>query len=85
MQSVLAAAKTACIASGIEVSPAKINKIVRRFSKALARSGMTFGLFLDNKANQRWMKGDPVLLLTITYCDPTGTKAARNVDRERGW
>lgn len=66
-----------------EVSPSKVNRIVRRFAKELARSGMTFGVFLDNKANQRWMRGDPILLCTISYLDPTGDKAARNVDRER--
>lgn len=85
MELVLAAAKTAVIASGAEVSPAKINKIVRRFCKALARSRMGWCEFLDNKAHQRWVKGDPILVETITYLDPTGTKAARNVDRERGW
>ena len=83
---VLRAAHKAMTAADVEISPCKVNKIVRRFSKALVRSGMTFGVFLDNKANQRWMPGDPIMLLVFDYAlDPTGNKAARNVDRERGW
>jgi hypothetical protein len=80
------AAHRALTDSGEEISPCKVNRIVRRFAKALVRSRLTFYEFLDNKANQRWVRGDPVLVRTIRYCDdPTGEKAARNVDRERGW
>lgn len=71
-------------APGQDVSTSKVAKIVRCFAKHLKRSGMTFGVFLENKANQRWMQGDPLMDLVWKWAaDPTGNKAACNVDRER--
>lgn len=67
-----------------DVSPCKVAKMVRQFAKHLKRSGMTFGVFLSNRGNQRWMQGDPVMNLVWEWAfDPTGNKAARNVDRDR--
>jgi len=65
------------------VSARKVNRITHRFFFAFRRSHVTFHEFLSDKANQRWAQGDPVMLRTIAYLDPTGDKAARNVDRER--
>lgn len=82
---VLRAAHKAMTVSGVDITPCKVNKIVRRFAKSLARSGMTFGVFLENKANQRWMPGDPIMRLTISYIDSTGERACNRVMRERGF
>ena len=70
-------------ANEADVSPCKIAKTCRRFAKMLCRSRMTFHEFLADKANQVWAQGDPVMVRTISYLDPTGDRAARNVDRER--
>lgn len=63
-----------------QVSVSKVNRMVRRFSDELRRSRQTFHGFLIDEAN----RNNPIVRF-ITYNDPTGTKASRNVDRERGW
>lgn len=68
--------------STADVSPRKVNKVVRRFFLALKRSHLTFHEFLSDRANQLWMQGDPIMLRTISYLDPTGDTAARRADRD---
>src|SRR6185312_452059 len=77
---VIAAAHRALLekANEADISPCKVAKTCRRFTKMLCRSRMTFHEFLSNKANEVWAQGDPVMLRTISYLDPTGDKAARN-------
>ncbi len=82
IQLVLRAAHAALAASGIDVGPSKVTKVVRRFSHALKRSGLTFHEFLTDQANhRRLILIDPELARVIAYADPTGETAVRNVIR----
>lgn len=79
------AAYAAMAAMGDDVvSPAKVNKIVRRFAKALARARMTFHEFISDEANRDRI-GDPELSRVIAYLDPVGEAAVNRVMRARGF
>jgi hypothetical protein len=82
---VIAAAHKALCSLEFEVSPSKINHLVRRFSKALVRSRMTFHEFLSAQANGRVRIADPDLVRVIAYLDTTGETAVNHVMRERGF
>jgi hypothetical protein len=86
IQLVIAAAHKALSASNIEIGPYKVNKIVRRFTKALVRSRLTFHEFLSDQASQRrLLLRDPELASVIAYVDPTGEKAVNHVLHQRGY
>ena len=86
LEIVLRAAHCALAASGLEITPSKVNRIVRRFSKTLARARLTFHEFLTNEANRtRIALLDPELRYVLPYFDPIGEKAVNHVMHERGY
>jgi hypothetical protein len=67
-----------------EVSPSKITNLLRRFEQTLARTHVSFHEFLtDQTSRNRVFAADTGLRSLLGYLDPTGVKAARNVDRQR--
>jgi hypothetical protein len=82
---VISAAQRALTDGGQDITPARVAKIVQRFSEALRRSRLGWCEFLEAKRNQRWLRGDPVLMKVIAYCDPVGERAVNHVLRERGY
>lgn len=82
---VLRAAHRALSANGDTISPSRVNRIVRRFSKALARADVTFHEFLTDEANRKLVVMiDPELAPILPFWrDPVGEKATNNVMRER--
>ncbi|AFO10234.1 hypothetical protein TAJ_49 [Mycobacterium phage Taj] len=65
------------------VTPAKINRLVRRFGHRLRRAGINFDeLFALPPQRQRAALGDPDLLRVIAYADPTGETAVNRVMRQ---
>jgi hypothetical protein len=87
LQLVIAAAHKALTASDIEIGPSRVARIVRRFSKALARSHTTFDEFITAEGFQRRLKWeDPELACVFAYLmDPVGESAVNHVMKERGW
>ncbi|WP_245906396.1 hypothetical protein [Mycolicibacterium palauense] len=84
------AAHKALIDSGVEISPRKVNRIVRTFAARAKRSGTTFHQFLADAANltdaqRRTIHGDADLARACAYLDPVGELAVNRVMRERGW
>jgi hypothetical protein len=74
--------------SGIEMSASKVSRLVRDFRRRVESEDFSFGEFLVNTAKltaeqRRRVLADPELACLLAYPDPTGEKAARNVDRER--
>ena len=81
---VLRAAHAAIAASGEDVSPRKINRIVQRFWAALSRQHITFHEFLLNEtARNRVYAADNGLRCLRGYLDPTGQKAVNRVMRQQ--
>lgn len=72
--------------AGIRMSPSKVNRLCRDYVNIVAGKGVSFGAFLANAvvldASQR--RAFDAVYYRLTYTDPTGETAARNVDRERG-
>lgn len=69
---------------GVTIGPSRVAKIVRRFSTAIARHGMTFHEFLSDEANltsvqRHTIIGHPEWFRVIAYADPTGETAVNNV------
>ena len=84
------AAHTALRECEVVISPSKVNRLVRRFAKAIGRQGMTFHEFLSDEANlsprQRvQLVANPDLARAIAYLDPVGETAVNRVKRQRGW
>lgn len=78
---VTTAAHKALTDCDVEIGPYKVNKIVRRFAKALVRSRMTFHEFLTDVTSQRRLKmSDPDLARVVSYIDRTGEWATWNAD-----
>jgi len=72
--------------SGIDISPAKVNKLARRFEKALRKARITFHEFLADETHRRRLAAaHPELAPVISYLDPTGETAVNRVMRQRGW
>ena len=83
------AAHRALATLGVQVSPRKVNRIVRRFATNAKANGLTFHQFLGEEANltpvqRRQILGDSDLARAIAYMDPTGDTAVRNVMRRGG-
>ncbi|WP_162139307.1 hypothetical protein [Mycobacterium canetti] len=87
LQMVSNAARKALIDQGIGVvSAAKVNRLVRRFNKALRRAGLSFTGFLALEPQRRRAAlDDPDLLRVIKYIDKTGEDAVNHVLRQRGY
>ena len=83
------AAHGALDSSGVSIGPAKIARLVRRFSKEMARNGATFHEFLSGHirltTEQRYrLLRNPEWSRVIAYADPTGESAVNNVMRGSG-
>jgi len=81
-------ADTLMAASGVERSRGWISRTVRAYMGAPVE-GMPFGVFLDarldlNTTQRRRLAERADLRYLLTYADPTGETAARNVDRVGG-
>ena len=75
---------------GVQISPRKVNRIVRKFAVRAKRDGWTFHQFLSGEANlqpeqRRRLLASQEFARCIAYLDPVGDRAARDVDREKGW
>jgi hypothetical protein len=76
--------------NGLEMSPSKISRLVRRFAFRVENNGWSFFEFFTNAirltADQRRQAiADPDVRVFAYWWDPTGEDAATHVDRERGW
>ncbi len=84
------AAHTALANCGVQMSPRKVNRIVRRFERNAKANGLTFHQFLTDEANlspeqRRRIVGNPDLARVFDYRDdPTGEMAVNNVLRQLG-
>jgi hypothetical protein len=75
---------------GITMSPAKVNKLVRRFSFEAAAHGCSFADYLLERVAlsddcRRQLLRDPDLERVTAYFDPTGQEATYRVIRQRGF
>ncbi|WP_237112610.1 hypothetical protein [Mycobacteroides abscessus] len=71
---------------GIEMSPSKVSRLVRRFSARVERNGWGFFEFFSNAvllsaAQRRAVLANPDVARAIAYRDPTGETAVNNVLR----
>lgn len=67
------------------ISAASVNRLVRRFERALHRSRLGLDELLTlEPQRRRAAMGDPDLLRVIAYMDRTGEDAVNHVMRERG-
>lgn len=71
--------------SGVRLSPSKVARSCRDYVNLVAGKGVSFGEYLANivalNADQR--RRFDAVYYRLTYADPTGELASRNVDRER--
>ncbi len=74
---------------GVSLGPSKISRLVRSYQARVQRNGFPFFDFLVNavqvddvRRRQALAAGD--VQRVISYADPTGETAVRNVARERG-
>jgi hypothetical protein len=66
------------------MSPSKVSRLVRRYDARVKQNGWTFVDFLANSvqlsaAQRRQALNDPDLERVISYRDPTGERAVKNV------
>lgn len=87
LQRVSNAARKALIDRGDGVvSAQKVHRLVRRFDKALRRTGISFAEFVVlEPQRRRAAMNDPDLLLVAAYLDPVGEAAVNRVLRQRGY
>ncbi len=74
-------------AAGVTRSASWLNRTVRTYMSARIQ-GLLFGDYLVarvelNVRQRRWLEERADLRYLLTYADPTGENAARNVDRGR--
>lgn len=84
------AAHKALIDSGVEISPRKVNRIVRAFASRAKRTGVTFHEYLSEAANltdaqRRNLAANPDYASSLAYLDPVGEAATNRVMRKRGY
>ncbi|HMM93980.1 hypothetical protein [Phycicoccus sp.] len=89
MEALKATARTILWNVGIDYGPNKIARLCLRFKGRVERNGFAFFDFLANAVQldaqqRRAGLANPEIARVISYADPTGETAARNVDRERG-
>lgn len=67
---------------GVGISPSKVSRLVRTYQRTVAGNGVEFGDWIANNvlllAAQRHLVADE-LRRVISYADPTGETAVRNV------
>ncbi|WP_339619859.1 hypothetical protein [uncultured Salinibacterium sp.] len=76
-------AANAFAAAGIEYRPARMSKFIRRIHRAGNEVRAAITRYLDNELDARSWAGFELYAVS-GYADPTGARAARNVDRARG-
>jgi len=70
-------------AAGIEYRPARMSKFIRRIHRAGNGVRAAINRYLDNELEAHSWAGFE-LFTASGYPDPTGARAAQNVDRQRG-
>lgn len=83
---VIRAAHKALAESGVQMSPRRVNKIVRRFAMNARKHGVSFHEYLSVEANlspaqRRSIEANPDLQRVTAYRDKTGEDAVNNVMR----
>ena len=70
---------------GIEMSPSRVSTLVRRFEKQATRNDSTLFDYLEKavRLSVERRQDKPENIRVITYADPTGETAAKNVDRTK--
>jgi len=68
------------------MSPSKVSRLVREYKRQVEQNGFAFFDFLANAValsadQRRTMLADPAIARAISYADPTGETAVRNVLR----
>lgn len=68
------------------MSPSKVSRLVRQYKYRVEQNGFPFEAFLVNSVQmteqqRRRLLADPAVARVISYADPTGETAARNVDK----
>lgn len=86
MQALQAAAQTILWNCGIDFGPNKITRLCLRFAQRVAGNGYDFFDFIANQVElsaeeRRRALHDPEVVRVISYADPTGEAAVRNVMR----
>lgn len=76
-------------ARGMEMSPSKISRLVRRFAFRVERNGWNFFEFFSTavrltEEQRRQALADPDVARVISYMDITGETAVNRVLREQG-
>jgi hypothetical protein len=74
---------------GVEMSPSKVSRLIRQFEARVLRNGWTFFEFFANAVQlsaeqRRRALCNPEVARVISYLDPTGETACRNVMRQQG-
>jgi hypothetical protein len=87
VQRLKAAAGTILRNCGFEYGPNRINRLVTTFVGRAERNGFAFFDFLANAVRltaeqRRRALADPDVSRVISYADPTGETAVRNIARE---
>ena len=90
MESLKKAARTILWNVGIDYSPNKIARLCVTFRDRVEGNGFAFFDFLANSVRlseqqRRDALADPDVRRVISWADPTGETAVRNVIRERGF
>lgn len=72
--------------SGVRLSPSKVSRLCRDYVNIVAGKGVSFGVYLANAvaldAAQR--RTFDAVYYRLTYADPTGEAAVRNLARRGG-
>lgn len=72
--------------AGLTLAPSRVTRLCRDYVNTVAGKGVSFGAYLANAvtldASQRHAFDS--VYYRLTYADPTGETAVRNVDRNRG-
>lgn len=76
-------------ACGVARSPSWVSRTVHRYMRVAEHKGFPFGPYLLNQVQlnleQRLcLMHDPELASFLSYADPTGEMAVRNVERRKG-
>lgn len=70
---------------GIPMSPSKVSRLARQYKHRVENNGFPFEAFLANTVQmttqqRQQLLTDPATARVISYADPTGESAPRNVD-----
>lgn len=72
--------------SGVAMSPSRVSRLVRDYKRRVETNGFPFEAFLANSAlltadQRRRALLNPDIARVVSYSDPTGERAIRNVMR----